>query len=118
MLPNTLSIHKTERRRITHDCKKRERVREATAADTILAAWMFSSPMFSASPATNCRASSPSISTEVILLGALPFPQQVTTPGKHAQIKTGGSNYLWCLIYADPKTYQVQTFNTKSMEAR
>jgi hypothetical protein len=43
--------------------------------------------MFSASPATNCRASSPSISIEVILLGALPFPKEVTTPGKHAQIK-------------------------------
>lgn len=51
--------------KITHACKKHERVRAATDAETILAARVFSSPRLSASPAMNCRASSPSISTEV-----------------------------------------------------
>lgn len=49
----------------TQACRRQERVRAATAADTIVAARLFSSPMFWANPARNCRESSPLISMEV-----------------------------------------------------
>jgi hypothetical protein len=52
-------------------CRNHERVRAATAAETILAASIFASPMFSASPAMNSRASSLQISTEEDSHGAL-----------------------------------------------
>ena len=105
--------------KITHACKNRERVRAATAADTIIAARMFSSPMFSASPATNCRASSPSIWTEVQWLGALQYSwTSYNTRRKLVLINTGSSIYLNCFIYAGLKTHLLQTFKTKSTEAR
>lgn len=47
----------------THACKSHERVRAATAAATIRAARILTSPMLSASPAMNSWALSPSSST-------------------------------------------------------
>lgn len=58
---------------ITQACRKLDRVRAATAAETILAARRFSSPMFSARPAMNVRGSSPSISTAIVRPTALKF---------------------------------------------